>query len=167
MTLRQNRRGLAAPFALPLGFALLYAVGVVAAVLGGRLPASGVLIACAVVTGAVSFVAVPISALPLALIGWLTAIGFSRPPYAQLRPAGPLSAHAAIAIAASALAGAGVGWLYRWCAGRFTLVGMGAPTGARPSDPARAAGHGHTGQPAAGLLTAPRVEPGKGASLAR
>ena len=167
MTLRHNRRGLAAPFALPLGFALLYAVGVVAAALGGRLSASGVLIACAVVTGAVSFVAEPISALPLALIGWLTAIGFSRPPYAQLRPAGPLSEHAAIAIAASALAGAGLGWLYRQRAGRFTLVGMGAPTEAGPSDPAWAAGHGHAERPAAGLLTAPPGKPGKRASLAR
>ena len=117
--------------------------------------------------GAVSFVAEPISALPLAVIGWLTAIGFSRPPYAQLRPAGPLSERAAIALAASALAGAGLGWLYRWCAGRFTLVGMGAPTGAGPSDPARAAGHGHTERPAAGPFTAPQVEPGKGASLGR
>ena len=161
MTLRQNRRGLAAPFALPLGFALLLAVGTVAAALGGRLSASGVLIACAVVTGAVSFVAEPISALPLALIGWLTAIGFSRPPYAQLRPAGPLSEHAAIAIAASALAGAGLGWLYRQRAGRFTLVGMGAPTEAGPSDPAWAAGHGHAERPAAGLLTAPPGKPGK------
>ena len=89
MTLRQNRRGLAAPFALPLGFALLLGVGTVAAALGGRLSATGVLIACAVVAGVVSFAAEPISALPLALIGWLTAIGFSRPPYAQLRPAGP------------------------------------------------------------------------------
>src|SRR6516225_2894546 len=167
MTLRHNRRGLAAPFALPLGFALLYGVGGVAAGVGGRLPASGVLIACAVVTGAVSFVAVPISALPLALIGWLTAIGFSRPPYAQLRPAGPLSEHAAIAIAASALAGAGLGWLYRQRAGRFTLVGMGAPTEAGPSDPAWAAGHGHAERPAAGLLTAPPGKPGKRASLAR
>ncbi len=167
MTFRQNRRGLAAPFALPLGFALLLALGTVAAALGGRLPATGVLIACAGVAGAVSFVAEPISALPLALIGWLTAIGFSRPPYAQLRPAGPLSEHAAIAIAASALAGAGLGWLYRWCAGRFTLVGMGAPSDAGPSDPARAAGHGHTERPAAGLLATPQVEPGKSASLAR
>jgi len=167
MTFRQNRRGLAAPFALPLGFALLLALGTVAAALGGRLPTTGVLIACAGVAGAVSFVAEPISALPLALIGWLTAIGFSRPPYAQLRPVGPLSEHAAIAIAASALAGAGLGWLYRWCAGRFTLVGMGAPSDAGPSDPARAAGHGHTERPAAGLLATPQVEPGKGASLAR
>src|SRR5580704_9870363 len=85
MTFRQNRRGLAAPFALPLGFALLLALGTVAAALGGRLPATGVLIACAVVAGAVSFVAEPISALPLALIGWLTAIGFSRPPHAPWR----------------------------------------------------------------------------------
>ena len=41
MTFRQNRRGLAAPFALPLGFALLLALGTVAAALaaGCRPPA--------------------------------------------------------------------------------------------------------------------------------
>ena len=54
----QNRRGLAAPFALPLGFAALLAVGTVAAALGGRLPATGVLVACAVVAGVMAFVAV-------------------------------------------------------------------------------------------------------------
>src|ERR1700731_759372 len=104
----QNRRGLAAPFALPLGFAMLLAVGTVAAALGGRFPATGVLIACAVVAGVMSFVAEPLPAAPLALIGGLTAIGFPRPPYAQLRPTGPVAWHAAIAIAASALAAAGL-----------------------------------------------------------
>ncbi|HEY1915953.1 MAG TPA: DUF4118 domain-containing protein [Streptosporangiaceae bacterium] len=122
----QNRRGLAAPFALPLGFALLLGTGTVAAALGGRLPATGVLIACAVIAGVMAFVAEPFAAAPLALIGWLTAIGFSRPPYADLRPTGPVAEHAAIAIAAGALAGAALGVLYRWAAGRFTLVGMGA-----------------------------------------
>src|SRR5215472_11299583 len=112
MTLRQNRRVLMAPFALPLGFALLLAVGAVAAALRGRLSAGGVLIACAVVTGAMSFVSEPKSVPALSLIGWLTAIGFSRPPYAHLRPAGHMSGYAAIAIAASALAGTGLGWLY-------------------------------------------------------
>jgi len=96
MTPAQNRRGLAAPFALPLGFAILLGVGTVAAALGGRLPATGVLIACAVVAGVTSFVAEPVASPPLALIGWLTAIGFSRPPYAQLRPTGPAAAHAAV-----------------------------------------------------------------------
>jgi two-component system sensor histidine kinase KdpD len=152
MTSRRNRRGLAAPFALPLGFALLLAVGTVAAALGGRLSAAGVLIACSVVAGAASFVAEPLAAAPLALIGWLTAIGFSRPPYAQLRPTGPIAWHAAIAVAASALAGAGLGVLYRWCAGRFTLVGMGASTDAAQGGGAGSAGDGLTGRPEAGRL---------------
>jgi len=176
MTSGRNRRGLAAPFALPLGFALLLVVGTVAAALGGRLSAAGVLIACSVVTGATSFVAESLAAAPLALIGWLTAIGFSRPPYAQLRPTGPIAWHAAIAVAASALAGAGLGVLYRWCAGRFTpslfqppamyrgepdgfpkvekglLVGMGASTDAARSGGAASAGDGLTGRPEAGRL---------------
>jgi two-component system sensor histidine kinase KdpD len=166
MTPGQNRRGLAAPFALPLGFAVLLAVGTVAAALGGKLPATGVLIACAVVAGITSFVAEPLASAPLALIGWLTAIGFSRPPYAQLRPTGPVAWHAAIAVVASALAGAGLGVLYRWCAGRFTLVGMGASTDARRKGTAAAAGHGMTERPEAGRLIPSYPEPARQAGLA-
>jgi two-component system sensor histidine kinase KdpD len=166
MVFGQDRRGLAAPYALPLGFALLLGVGTVAAALGGRLPATGVLIACAVVVGVVSFMAAPVAAVPLALIGWLTAIGFSRPPYAQLRPTGPAAGHAAIAIAASALAAAGLGVLYRWGAGRFTLVGMGAPLDAARSGGAAAAGPAVTERPQAGPLIAPQLEPQRGGSLA-
>ena len=140
MTHGQNQHGLAAPFALPMGFAALLGVGTLTAALGGRLPATGVLIACSVVAGVMSFVAEPIAAAPLALIGWLTAIGFSRPPYAELRPTGPVAWHAAIAIAGSALAGAALGWLYRWCAARFTLVGMGAPLDAGRTEPAGPSG---------------------------
>jgi len=121
-------RGLAAPYALPAGFAIMLAVGTVAAALGGRLSGTGVLIACAVVAGVVSFMAEPVAAPVLALIGWLTAIGFSRPPYADLRPTGPFAGHAAIAVGASAAGAAALGVLYRWGARRFTLVGMGAPT---------------------------------------
>ncbi len=166
MTPGQNRRGLAAPFALPLGFAVLLAVGTIAAALGGRLPATGVLIACAVVAGITSFVAEPLAAAPLALIGWLTAIGFSRPPYAQLRPTGPVAWHAAIAVVASALAGAGLGVLYRWCAGRFTLVGMGASTDAARNGTARAAGDELTERPEAGRLIPAYPEPARQAGLA-
>ena len=45
-----------------------------------------------------SFVAEPFAAVPLAGIGWLTVIGFSRPPYAQLRPGGPAAVHAAVVL---------------------------------------------------------------------
>ena len=82
------RRGLPAPYVLPAGFAALLAVGTVAAGLHGRLDATGVLICCAVVVGALAPVAEPTAAAPLAVIGWLTAVGFSRPPYADLRLTG-------------------------------------------------------------------------------
>ena len=83
-----GRRAIPAPYALPVGFAMFLAVGTVAAGLHGRLPATGVLIACAAVAGATSFAAEPVAAVLLAGIGWLTTVGFSRPPYAQLRPTG-------------------------------------------------------------------------------
>jgi two-component system, OmpR family, sensor histidine kinase KdpD len=105
---------------LPAGFAAFLAVGTVAAALGGRLPGSAVLAACAVITGAGSAAAEPLAALPLAAIGWLTVTGFSRPPYGQLRLAGSFSGDAAIVLAISAAAGAGMRWYLR----RYTLVGM-------------------------------------------
>jgi two-component system, OmpR family, sensor histidine kinase KdpD len=131
MTLRYRPPRLEAPFALPVGFAAFLTVGTVAAGLHGRLSAAGVLIACAVVAGVMSFATVPLAAIPLAAIGWLTAIGFSRPPYAQLRPTGPAAVDAAIIIGASALAGACLGLLFRWYAKRLTLVSMGTFTGHR------------------------------------
>jgi two-component system sensor histidine kinase KdpD len=118
-------RAIRAPFALPVGFAMFLAVGTVAAALHGRLTGSGVLSACAAVTVLMSFAAAPAAAPLLAGIGWLTAVGFSRPPYSQLRPTGPAAVHAAIVLAACALAGAAVGLVFRWYARRLTLVSMG------------------------------------------
>ncbi|MGH3236623.1 MAG: sensor histidine kinase, partial [Streptosporangiaceae bacterium] len=97
----------------------------------GRLPATGVLIACAAVAGAVSFTAEPVASVLLAGVGWLTTVGFSRPPYAQLRPTGPAAAHAIVVIAASALAGAALGLVFRWYWRRLTLVSMGTYMGMR------------------------------------
>jgi two-component system, OmpR family, sensor histidine kinase KdpD len=124
-----------AVFALPAGFAAFLAVGTVAAALHGRLDATGVLIACAAVAGAMSFAAEPVASVPLAGIGWLTVTGFSKPPYAQLRPAGPAAVHAAIVVGATALACAVAGLVFRWYAGRLTLVsvGTGMRTQRRPA----------------------------------
>src|SRR5580693_9728027 len=102
MNLGYKQRGLPAPFALPVGFAAFLATGTVAAALHGRLPATGVLIACAAVAGVMSFAAEPVASVLLAGIGWLTVVGFSHPPYAQLRPTGPAAARAAIVIGATA-----------------------------------------------------------------
>jgi two-component system, OmpR family, sensor histidine kinase KdpD len=115
------RQGLSAPYALPIGFAALFAVGTVAAALNGRLPATGVLILSAIVVTTVAAVSETMTAVPLGVIGWLTVIGFSRPPYADLRPAGGTAAYAAITMAACALAGGGAGWLFRYWPARVTL----------------------------------------------
>ena len=111
-----------APYVLPAGFAMFLAVGTAAAALHGRLTATGVLAACAAVAFAVSFAAEPVASVLLAGIGWLTVIGFSRPPYAQLRPGGAAAVHAAVVLGVSALAGAGFGLVFRWYWRRLTLV---------------------------------------------
>ena len=131
MSYRLGLRAAPAPYALPAGFAMFLAVGTAAAALHGRLQAGGVLIACAAVACAVSFAAEPVASVLLAGIGWLTVIGFSRPPYAQLRPAGPAAVHAAVVVGVSALAGAGFGLVFRWYWRRLTLVSVGRTTGMR------------------------------------
>jgi two-component system sensor histidine kinase KdpD len=131
MSYRLGSHAAPAPYALPAGFAMFLAVGTAAAALHGRLPASGVLIACALVAFAVSFAAEPAASALLAGIGWLTVIGFSRPPYAQLRPAGPAAVHAAVVVGVSAVAGAGFGLVFRWYWRRLTLVSVGRTTGMR------------------------------------
>jgi len=115
------RQGLSAPYALPAGFAALFAVGTVAAALNGRLPATGVLVASAIIVTFISAVSDVLAAVPLGVIGWLTVVGFSRPPYADLRPAGGVAAEAAITLAACALAGAAAGWLFRYLQLQVTL----------------------------------------------
>lgn len=135
-----RRRGLAAPFTLLAGFAALFAIGTAAAALHGLLPGTGVLVAAAIVTGLLSLAGEPLAALPLAVIGWLTVVGFSRPPYADLRLSGPLPAQAAVVLGATALAGASGGLLYRWSR-RYILVIMGtAGENGRPGSDADAAG---------------------------
>ncbi len=160
MTLGLGQRAIPAPYALPVSFAMYLAVGTVAAGLHGRLPATGVLIACAAVAGAMSFVTEPIASVLLAGIGWLTAVGFSRPPYAQLRPTGPAALHAAIVIGATALAGAGIGLVFRWYARRLTLVSVGTYAGMRAVR--RAARNAVQGVAAIG--GGPRRGPGRPAS---
>src|SRR2546430_5677058 len=95
MSYRLGHRAAPAPYALPAGFAMFLVVGTVAAALHGRLPAGGVLIACAAVAFAVSFTAEPVASVLLAGIGWLTVLRVSPPPYAQLPPGRPGARHPA------------------------------------------------------------------------
>jgi hypothetical protein len=110
-TTRQHPVG--AHVALPAAFAGMLLIGTLAAALHGRFPGTGVLVAVAILVAVTSAVAEPRAAPLLGLIGWLTVVGFSRPPYAQLRPVGPLAAHAAVALAACSLVAAGIGMLMR------------------------------------------------------
>ncbi|HEX6448358.1 MAG TPA: DUF4118 domain-containing protein [Trebonia sp.] len=107
------REGFPAPYALPAGFAAMFVVGTVAAALNGHLPGVGVLIACAVIVAVLATLAEPAAAVPLGVIGWLTVIGFSRPPYADLRPTGTAAVNAAATMAVCALAGPVAGLVLR------------------------------------------------------
>src|SRR6516162_1701955 len=149
-----RQRGLAAPFALVTGFGALFALGTVAAGLHGRFSPTAVLIAAAAVVTVLSFVAEPLAAIPLAVVGWLTALGFSHPPYGQLRFGGPYAGRAAIVMAVCALAGGGLGLILRRSADRPILEGVGSDiarqgTGAAP-------GRGKAGRGAGGRAAAER-----------
>jgi two-component system, OmpR family, sensor histidine kinase KdpD len=121
MTAKPRRRGLAAPLALPAGFAALLVVGAAAAGTGGRVSAGWVLVLAAIIVAAGSLLAEPAVAPLLGAIGWLTVVGFSRAPYAQLHPTGPVAARAAITLGACCLAGVAVGAGVRRLASSFTL----------------------------------------------
>src|SRR6185312_5416489 len=167
MSYRLGSRAAPAPYALPAGFAMFLAVGTVAAALHGRLAAGGVLIACASVAFAVSFAAEPVASVLLAGIGWLTVIGFSRPPYAQLRPAGPAAVHAAVVVGVTALAGAGFGLVFRWYWRRLTLVSVGRTTGRRRGASSGVADGAADGAPGGAPSGAPGGAPGAAIGLRR
>jgi two-component system, OmpR family, sensor histidine kinase KdpD len=117
----RRRRGLAAPLALPAGFGALLVVGALAAATGGGIGPTWVLILAAVIVAAGSLVAEPAVAPLLGVIGWLTVVGFSRAPYAQLHVTGPVAARAAITMFGCCLAGAAAGAGVRRIASSFTL----------------------------------------------
>jgi signal transduction histidine kinase len=116
-----RRRGLAAPLALPAGFFALLLVGAIAAATHGAESAGWVLGLAAAIVAAGSAVAEIAAAPVLAIIGWLTVIGFSSAPYAQLRPGDRLAAGAAILLVGCMLAGLTAGAIVRRASASFTL----------------------------------------------
>ena len=144
-----RRRGLAAPLALPAGFAALLVVGALAAVTGGGIDATWVLILAAVIVAAGSLVAEPAVAPLLGAIGWLTVVGFSRAPYAQLHMSGPVAVRAAITLSGCCLAGAAAGAGVRRIASSFTLWIVDVSDDGRP--PAEAGSPDLAPEPAAAL----------------
>ena len=152
-----RRRGLAAPLALPAGFAALLAIGAIAAGSGGGVDATWVLILAACVVFAGASLGEPSVAPLLGAIGWLTVVGFSRPPYAQLHVTGPLAARAAIVIGACTLAGTVAGLMVRRIAASFTLFIVNVPDEGWPPDAQRDAGPVTAGQMAPARPAPPRA----------
>jgi two-component system, OmpR family, sensor histidine kinase KdpD len=153
------QRGIPAPYALPVSFAAFLAVGTLAAALHGAMTATGVLIACAIISGLMSFAAMPAASVLISAVGWLTVAGFSRPPYADLRPTAAVARDAAIAIGVCSLACACLGVLFRWYARRLTLVAMGTYAGQRAETA--------TGRLDAALIPAPGTDPAGGIGVRR
>src|SRR5580693_394355 len=118
---RGRRRGLAAPLALPAGFGALLVVGAIAAGTHGWLSSGWVLALAAVIVGCAAAVSEPAVAPVIAGIGWLTVVGFSHAPYAQLQPGGRHGLIAAAVVGGCAAAGLGTGLVLRRVAASFTL----------------------------------------------
>jgi two-component system sensor histidine kinase KdpD len=145
MSRRIRQRAVGAHVALPVAYAGMFLIGTAAAALHGRFSATGVLVTVAILVTVTSVVAEPRAAPLLGLIGWLTVVGFSRPPYAQLRPTGPLAAHAAVTLAACSLVAAGIGMLVRHVTPSLRLRVVRGPSERRPgsaSQPGAAAERG-------------------------
>ncbi len=106
MTRTSTRYLVPAPFALPVASTALLVLGAATANAAGRIDAHALLVGCALIVAATSVVAEPVTAAPVAVIAWLTAIGFSGPPYADLHFAGSFPLLAAEVLAPTALVGA-------------------------------------------------------------
>ena len=96
-------------------------VGAAAAGTHGGLSGSWVLGLAAAIVLAAAAVSEPPVAPVLAVIGWLTVVGFSRAPYAQLRPTGGPALTAVLVIGTCTLAGLVGGLVLRRLASSFTL----------------------------------------------
>ncbi len=153
-----RQRGFAAPFALVIGFGLLFALGTVTAALHGRVSPTAVLIVSAAVVTVLSFISEPLAAIPLGVVGWLCAVGFSHPPYGQLRVTGPFAGRSAIVLGACVLAASALGLVLRQSADRHILEGVGGNAGLPGTAPGR---DGH------GLAAAAQSVPEPGSVLAR
>lgn len=103
-----------AVFVLPAAFAALLVVGALAAGLHGRLGAAWVLGLVSLLLFASAAVSELLAAAPLAVVGWLTVVGFSRPPYAQLQAHGTHPVRTALVVGVCAAAGGAAGATWRW-----------------------------------------------------
>ena len=156
----RRRRGLTAPLALPAGFGALLAVGAAAAATHGGLSAGWVLALAAAIVTIAAAVSEPAAALVLAGVGWLTILGFSRAPYAQLQLHGTPALVALGVIAGGTLAGLGAGLLLRRLAASFTLFVVDVAGEPQPG-PDGTPGQPGPGQPALGQPALGQPGPGQ------
>src|SRR5262249_58504317 len=83
--MRYRRRSpVAAAIVLPVAFGGLLLIGVIA--VAAQLRGTPVLVLAGVLVAATSFVAEPLVALPLAVIGWFAEARVDRPPYREPPP---------------------------------------------------------------------------------
>ena len=98
-----------AHFALPLASAALLVLGALAAGLHGGLPSNGVLAGCAVIVAATGAVSQLSATAAVTGIAWMTAIAFSKAPYAVLTAHHRPVALGAIVLVTAAAIGLGAG----------------------------------------------------------
>ncbi len=92
-----------AAFVLPIGFLGMLLIGVLAAG-DGRFGAGSLLAVTSLLVAVTAAIAEPLTAAPLAVIGWFTVAGFSRAPYGELHLHGPALPAVVLAIVAGAAA---------------------------------------------------------------
>jgi len=118
--------------ALPVGAAVLLAIGALAAAGNGRLDSTAVLCLCALVVSIGSAAGDAGTAVPLGIVGWMAADAFAHQPYGELHPASHAAATQGIVVAAAAAAGLAVCFARRYFAASgqgTTLEGMNALAG--------------------------------------
>jgi two-component system sensor histidine kinase KdpD len=116
-----RRRTVAAPYALPAGFAAMLVIGAIAAATRGSLSAGWVLVLTGVVVAVVAAIAEAGAALFVTLAAWFVVAGFSAPPYAQLKLTWTSGSRTAIVVSCCCLAGFAVGMGVRRLSSSFTL----------------------------------------------
>ena len=94
--------------ALPISAGGLLCLGAIAAELNGRFPGTAVAIASGVVVLVTCALTEPKAAAPLAVIAWMAASSFARPPYGSLHPTGRQAVVSAICVGVAALVGAAI-----------------------------------------------------------
>ncbi len=121
-------KGAPAPVALLAAAVALLVVGAATAATNGHITATAVLVLTTTVVAVTGVLAEPAATAAVAVIAWLTSVGFSGPPYADLHLSGRFPERAAVVLSATAVAtmivGAGMRRLksYRWRKAREAVV---------------------------------------------